>query len=56
MITAFCNICFGLVAICDGFFFIYAVCHIAIYFEVTVCDLKPAVIIVVAYKGSAFSP
>ena len=40
MTITFYDIHFGLVAIYDFFFFIYAVCHISIYFEVTNCDLK----------------
>ena len=40
MVIAFCNIYFGLVANCDGFFFIYVVCHISIFFKITNCDLK----------------
>ena len=33
-----------LVANCDGFFFIYVVCHISIFiFEITICDLRRVV-------------
>ncbi len=40
MVIAFYNIYFGLLTICDWFFFIYVVCHISIFFKVTNCDLK----------------
>ena len=49
MVIAFCNIYFGLVTICDQFFFIlmfYIICHISIFiFEITNCDLKRIVVI-----------
>ncbi len=41
MVIAFCNIYFGLLTICDWFFFIYIICHNSIsIFKVTNCDLK----------------
>ena len=43
MVIAFYNIYFGLLTICDWFFFIYVVCHISIFFKVTICDLKRVV-------------
>ncbi len=49
MVIAFCNIYFGLVAICDQFSFIliiYIIRHISILiFKVTNCDLKRIVVI-----------
>ncbi len=44
MVIAFYNIYFGLLTICNWFFFIYVVCHISIFiFEITNCDLKRVV-------------
>ena len=46
MVIAFYNIYFGLLTICNWFFFIYVVCHISIFiFEITNCDLKRIVVI-----------
>ena len=46
MVIAFYNIYFGLLTICNRFFFIYVVCHISIFiFEITNCDLKRIVVI-----------
>ena len=47
MVIAFYNIYFGLLTICDWFFFIYVVCHISIFFNV--------LLLIIAFKGSVFS-
>ena len=55
MVIAFCNIYFGLVANCDWFFFIYVVCHVSIFiFEITNLTLN-VLLLIIAFKGSAFS-
>ena len=55
MVIAFCNIYFGLVANCDWFFFIYVVCHISIFILRSQIVTLNVLLLIIAFKGSAFS-
>ena len=54
MVIAFYNIYFGLLTICDWFFFIYVVCHISIFLRSQFVTLN-VLLLIIAFKGSAFS-
>ena len=54
MVIAFYNIYFGLLTICDWFFFIYVVCHISIFLRSQFVTLNVLLLIIVC-KGCAFS-
>lgn len=54
MVIAFYNIYFGLLTICDWFFFIYVVCHISVFLRSQFVTLN-VLLLIIAFKGSAFS-
>ena len=60
MVIAFYNIYFGLLTICDWFFFIYVVCHISIFLRsqiVTFCYLLlHSKVVLLAFKSLLHNP